>query len=183
MQYFTRPGDTVLNATSDYFPLSSYAARKADGALALLVINKQDATNLTAQITLTNFSPWSTATMRSYGIAEDEATRTNGPAAAQDLATNYFTAASTNFTTSLPPYSLTLFTFAPAAPRVQTLAAPAGTFILQLRGQAGVPWQIQSSTNLLSWTSNTTVTLAAPLGSVTNILTPGAKYWRAVWLP
>ena len=88
MQYFARPGDTVLNATSDYFLLSTYAARKANGALALLVINKDSTANLAAQITLTNFFPWSTATVRSYGIAQDEATRTNGPAAAQDIATN-----------------------------------------------------------------------------------------------
>ena len=53
-----RPGDTVLNATSDYFLLSTYAARKADGALALLVINKDNTNILNAQIGVTNFFPW-----------------------------------------------------------------------------------------------------------------------------
>ena len=67
----------MLNATSDYSLLSTYATRKADGSLTLLVINKNSSTNLDAQITLTNFSPWSTATVRSFGIAQDEATRTN----------------------------------------------------------------------------------------------------------
>src|ERR1035438_6703064 len=111
MQWFARTGDSVLNATSDYSLLSTYAARKADGALALLVINKNGVTNLNAQITFTNFSPWSTATMRSFGIAQDEATRTNSVIpGAQDIATNSFAGAGTNFTATFPPYSLTLFT-------------------------------------------------------------------------
>jgi len=183
MQYFARPGDTVLNATSDYFLLSTFAARKANGALSLLVINKDSTANLNAQITLTNFFPWSTATARSYGIAQDEATRTNGPAAAQDIALTNFPSASTNFTTTFPPYSLTLFTFAPAAPKVQTIAATGGKYIFQLQGQSGVPYQIQTSTNLISWTSNTTVTLSGTTWNVTNNISSGAKFWRAVWLP
>jgi len=183
MQYFARPGDTVLNATSDYFLLSSYAARKADGALALLVINKNSTANLTAQVTLTNFSPWSAATVRAFGIAQDEATRTNGPAAAQDIATNNFTGVSTNFAATFPPYSLTLFTFAPAAPKMPALAATGGKFIFQLQGQAGVPYQIQTSTNLLSWASNATIMLAGPVWNLTNNVCSSAKFWRAVWLP
>jgi len=121
--------------------------------------------------------------VRSYGIAQDEATRTNGPAAAQDIALTNFPSASTNFTTAFPPYSLTLFTFAPAAPKVQTIAATGGKYIFQLQGQSGVPYQIQTSTNLISWTSNTTVTLSGTTWNVTNDLSSGAKFWRAVWLP
>jgi hypothetical protein len=184
MHYFTRSGDTVLNATSDYSLLSSYAARKADGALALLVLNKNCAANLNAQITLTQFCPWSTATVRSYGIAQDEATRTNSTIpGAQDIATNYFTGAGTNFTATFPPYSLTLFTFAPAAPKVQSVAATGGQFVFQLQGQSGVPYQIQSSTNLFSWTSNATITLAGTTSNLNNTVSSGAKFWRAAWLP
>ena len=184
MQYFARPGDTVLNATSDYSLLSSYASRKASGALALLVISKISYTNLNAQITVTNFFPWSTATVRSFGITQDEATRTNSIIpGAQDLATNSFAAASTNFTTTFPPYSLTLFTFAPAAPKVQTAVMNSGKFIFQLQGQIGVPYQIQTSTNLFAWVSNATVTLTNTTWNVTNSISTGAKFWRAVWLP
>ncbi len=183
MQYFAQPGDTVLNAASDYLLLSSYAARKADGALALLVINKNSVATLNAQLSLTNFFPWSAATVRAFGIAQDEATRTNGPAAAQDIATNNFTGASTNFTATFPAYSLTLFTFAPAAPKVQSLAAPGGNFIFQLQGQPGVPYQIQTSANLVSWTSNATVIISNTAWSVTNPVSGGTKFWRAVWLP
>ena len=184
MQYFANGGDTVLNSTSDYNLLSSYAARKANGALALLVINKNLITNLSAQITLTNFFPSATAIVRSFGIAQDEATRTNSIIpGAQDLATNSFATASTNFTASFPPYSLTLFTFAPAAPKVQSLGLNSGSYIFQLQGQSGVPYQIQTSTNLFSWTSNSTVTLSGATANVTNTLSSPWKFWRAVWLP
>ena len=183
MQHFARPGDTVLNATSDYSLLSTYAARKANGSLALLVINKHNATNLNAQIALTNFVPWSTATVRAYGIAQDEATRTNAPLAAQDIALTNFPSASTNFTNSFPPYSVTLLTFAPIGPQVQNIGTAGDSYLFQLQGQSGVPYQIQTSTNLTSWTSNSTVTLAGSTGNVTNNTSADARFWRAVWLP
>jgi alpha-N-arabinofuranosidase len=183
MQYFAQPGDTVLNSTNDFNLLSSHATRKADGALDLLVINKHSSSNLTAQIVLTNFFPWPAAITRSFGIAQDEATRTNGPAAAQDLATNTVATAGTNFTMVFPPYSMTLLTFAPAAPTMQSLAATSGQYVFQLQGQAGVPYQIQTSTNLVSWTSNASVTLTNSTWNVTNSLSEGAKFWRAVWVP
>jgi alpha-L-arabinofuranosidase len=184
LQSFVRAGDTILQASSDYLLLSAYAARKADGALALLVINKAPTNVFSAQISLTNFVPWSAATVRSFGLTQDEATRTNSVIpGAQDIATNSFAGAGTNFTTSFPPYSMTLLTLAPAAPKVQTPAAPAGKFIFQFQGQAGVPYQIQTSTNLFAWVSNATVTLTNTTWSVTNNVSPGAKFWRAVWLP
>lgn len=183
MQYFVRPGGTVLNAASDYFLLASYAARQADGALSLLVINKDSTAVQTAQITITNFYPWSSALVRSFGITQDEATRTNGPAAAQDLATNSLSGTGTNFQTAFPPYSLTLFTLAPAAPVLHSVPHSGGLFILQLQGQPGIPYQLQTSANLQTWTSNATVTLTGTALTLTNQLAPGVAFWRAVWLP
>jgi hypothetical protein len=183
MQYFAQPGDTVLNATSDYSLLSTFAARKADGALAVLVINKDNATTFNAQLTLTNFIPWTNALMRSFGIAQDEATRTNGPAAAQDIATNQLAVAGNTFTTPFPPYSVTLLTFSPVAPQLAILPPANGRCILQVQGQPGVPYQIQTSPNFFSWSSNATVTLSGTTGYVTNQLSSGAKFWRAVWRP
>jgi O-glycosyl hydrolase len=184
MQYFARPGDAVLNATSDYSLLSSYATRKADGAVALLVINKNTSANLSAQITLTNFSPWAIATTRSFGIVQDEATRTNSAIpGAQDIATNSLTDVTTNFSATFPPYSVTLLTFAPAAPNLLIFAGPRGSRTFQVQGQAGVSYQIQTSTNLVSWTSNATVTISNSTWSVPNNLPVGANFWRAVWLP
>ena len=186
MSAFTRAGDTVLGATSDYSLLSTYVTRKADGALDLLVINKHSSSNLNAQIVLTNFIPWSTGTARSFGILQDEATRTNSIIpGAQDIATNSFAVAGTNFTTSFPPYSLTLLTFAPAAPMLQTVGASGGQYIFQLQGQSGAPYVIQSSTDMASWISVATNTLSGSTFNVTNTIDSGApvRFWRAVWVP
>jgi alpha-N-arabinofuranosidase len=185
MRYFARPGDTVLNATSDYFLLSSYAARKADGALALLVINKDSSANLAAQIMLTNFIPSSSAIVRSYGIAQDEATRNNSPIPdAQDISTNDVFAGA-QFTHSFPPYSLTLFTFAPAPARLSALLPQPGQFVLQLQGQPGTPYIVERSPDLSAWTLVSTNTLVGSVLNLTNAISPGAsqQFWRAVWQP
>jgi hypothetical protein len=190
MQYFVRPGDTVLNATSDHLMLAAYAARKTNGALAMLVINKDATTNFTAQINVTNFIPWSTATVRTYGIPQDEAVRTNGPASLQDIQlTN--SAAAAIFTNSFPPYSLTLFTFAPAAPSLlapsltKQLGTSSDLFAFQLQGQQGVRYVVQTSSNLSAWVSVATNTLTGNTLEVTNSIPTGTlmKFWRAVWLP
>ena len=184
MQYFVRGGDTVLNAGSDYLLLSDYAARRTNGTLTLLVINKDATTNFNAQISLANFAPQSTATVRSYGIAQDEATRTNGPAAAQDIATN-LVVAGTSLTHSFPPYSLTLFTFAPGPAQLSALLPQPGQFVLQVHGQPGTPYIIQRSPNLSVWTAVSTNLLAGNVLNITNAISPGTsqQFWRAVWQP
>jgi len=186
MQWFARPGEKILNVTSDYTWLSAYAARRANGSLALLVLNKSLVTNLNAQINLTGFVPSSTAAVRSYGIPNDEAARTNGPATDQDIATNTVSVAGASFSASFPKLSMTLFMLAPAPPHLTpVLSAPAGEFVFQLEGQPEVRYVIQSSTNLLDWTSQLTNTLTGGTLMVTNPATTGAigKYWRAVWQP
>jgi alpha-N-arabinofuranosidase len=186
MQYFVRPGDTVLNATSDYLLLSAYAARKADGALTMLVINKDTTTNFNAQITLTNFVPWTNATIQSYGIPQDQAVEYGGPSAPlQDIATTNFPTAGTNFTYSFPALSLTLFTFAPAAPQLQSSLTSDGQFVLQVQGQAGVPYVVQTSPDLINWTPVSTNMQAGSVLSITNTISSGIsqQFWRAVWQP
>jgi alpha-L-arabinofuranosidase len=184
MQSFVRPGDTILNATSDSLALSAYAARKADGSLAMLVINKTPTNVLSGQISLTNFTPASGGVMRSYGITQDEETRTNGLAATQDIYTNGVSVAS-NFTNSFPPYSLTLFTFEPVASQLGVSSVSVGQVVLSLQGQSGAPYVIESSTDLVSWNMISTNTLSGTMMTVTNAVSPvsTAQYWRAVWLP
>jgi alpha-N-arabinofuranosidase len=188
MQSFAQPGDTVLSASSDYSLLAAYAARRASGALSLLVLNKDTATAFDAQIALAGFSPSARATIRSYGIPQDEAARTNAPPQAQDLTTTSFTAASAVFNYSFPALSLTLFTFAPTAPLLAVLAPPpqpGGQFVFQLQGQPGGRYFIQSSTNLVTWSTVSTNFLSGNTLNVTNPVSAGAamNFWRAVWQP
>ena len=186
LQYFARPGDSVLNGTSDSLLLSAYGTRHTNGALALLVINKHLTTSLTGQIALTNFTPWTTATLRSYGIPQDQATQTNGSPALQDIATNY-AAVSSSFSYLFPPLSLTLFTFAPGPARLAVVQAQPTSVQLQLQGQPGTPYVIQSSTNLTpgAWIPVSTNRLAGSTMTFSLPTSPGTpmQYYRAVWQP
>jgi alpha-L-arabinofuranosidase len=186
MQFFARSGDTVLNPVSDYFKLPVYATRKADGSLAMLIINKDNAAACTAQLSLTNYLPWTNALVRQFGIAQDEATRTNSTVpGAQDIGTNYLSIAGTNFNATFPPYSVTLLTLPPAAPTLVGLPATNGLFNLQVGGQTGVRYVLQSRTNLTTgaWISAVTNTLTNATWNVSTNFASPAKFWRVVWLP
>jgi alpha-N-arabinofuranosidase len=183
MRYFARPGDTVLNASSDCFLLPAFSSRKADGSLAILVINKDNAATFTAQLSLGNYFPGTNALVRSFGIAQDEATRTNSAIpGAQDIATNNLAVTGTNFSASFPPYSVTLLTIPPAAPQLAVSQSGAQT-ILQVVGQPNVRYVLQSSTDLTNWQTIATNTLTTATWNVTNASTLPLKLWRAVWMP
>jgi alpha-L-arabinofuranosidase len=185
MQYFVRPGATILNATSDYLLLSAYASRGVDGSLSLLVINKDTNANFNAQISVANFVPSASAIVHSYGKPQDGATESNLSLTLQGIAESNYPTASTLFTTSFPALSLTVFTFAPAAPSLSVLPAIPGQFAFQLNGQSETPYVLQTSTNLVAWTSQSTNLLTGPSMDFTNTVPPGTgnKYWRAVWEP
>ncbi len=75
----------------------------------------------------------------------------------------------------------------PAQPRLQPLPgqSPPGQLVLQLQGQVGVPYILQSSTNLTAWTAITTNLLSATTLSLTNAVSPDGQrqFWRALWQP
>ena len=177
MQYFAQAGDTVLDAANADPLLSTYAVRRASGAVNLLAINKDPANTITHQITLTGLVPNGTATIRSYGIPQDEATRTNAPAAAQDIATGTFTGVAPTFSYSFPPYSITLFTFEPpgepgltvtrVSPNSVTVSwANLGSYTLQTNGNLTAPgWNAYGGTVTTSNGTNS-VTITPPTGSL-----------------
>jgi len=114
LKSFGRGGDKLVAATSDYTWVSAYAARRADGALTLLVLNKSAANSFNTRIALTGFAPTATATVVSYGIPQDEAARTGVGSA--DLATTTLSGVSSAFNYTVPPYSATLLVFGGAPP-------------------------------------------------------------------
>jgi len=186
LQYFARPGDSVLNGTSDNLLLSAYAVHRTNGVLTMLVINKNMTANLAAQIVLTNFVPWTNATIQSYGIPQDQAAENNSEVSLQDIATTNLPTASANFSYLFPPLSLTLFTFAPGPSVLSVLNIQPGQVELLLQGQTGTSYVIQSSSDLLAvWTSVSTNML---VGSTMNITIPVAtgsphQFYRAIWQP
>jgi hypothetical protein len=187
MQYFAQAGDTLVASSSDYAWLSIYAAQQASGALSLLVLNKDTTTRFNAQVALTDYSPSASATARSFGIPQDQAARTNGPAAAQDLATNVFTGAATSFSYTFPALSMTLFTLAPAAPSLEVVppAQPGGHLVLRLHGQSGARYYLQETTSFANWMDISTNLLAASWADITNSIPARAarEFYRAVWRP
>lgn len=185
LQYFARPGDSVLNATSDYLLLSAYAVQRTNGTLTMLVINKDTIASFNAQIGLDGYVPWTNATIRSYGIPQDQAAENNDSLSLQDIATTNFFVAGTNFTYTFPPLSLTLFTFTPGPPTLSVLSAQLNHVVLQLQGQPSTSYVVQSSSDLMMWTSISTNKLEGSTLNITNLVSPDSaqQFWRAVWHP
>jgi hypothetical protein len=129
--------------------------------------------------------PAPSAVLISYGIPQDEAARTNGLNSAQDLASAGFSSAGTNFTFAFPPLSLSLLKLAPAAPTLNAFAATPGEIALQLSGQPGASYLLQSSNDLRTWTTVSTNRLlgAENTLSINPPATAERLFWRAVWEP
>jgi alpha-L-arabinofuranosidase len=189
MQHYLRPGDTVLNATSDYLLLAAYAGRRTNGNLTLLVLNKDATAHLTGQIVLSNYSPSATVLVRSFGIPQDEATRTNGSATAQDIQTN-LAAAGSLFNITFPPYSMTLFTFSPleaavVAPKFSSpgIVAVTGGWQLSLIAPAGQRFTLLQSGDLTVPVSRWTVLTNGMFGAGPTLVTDqitgaAARFYR-----
>lgn len=185
MQSFARPGDKILNATSDYPMLAAHAARRVNGSVAVFLVNKSLSVDLNARITLQGFVPAQVAAVGSYGIPNDEAARTNAPLAAQDISTGSISSAAASFTTLFPKLSLTVITLTPPPPAIRVVsAATGGQIVLKLEGQADVPYVVQSSGNLASWVSISTNRLTGSSLLLTNSTAGSAQnFWRAAWIP
>jgi hypothetical protein len=185
MQHFVQPGDTVITAYSDYLLLSTYAVRRLDGSLTILAINKDPNDILTGQLEIGGFTPALAGTIFSYGIQQDKAAERG--AASADVAQSNFSGAGTNFSYAFPPYSATVLELAPEPAKLSAVAMPsvANQFVFQLAGQAGAPYVIENSTNLVNWTPVTTNTLSASAMNITNSLAPlrPKEFWRVVWQP
>ncbi len=122
LQYFARNGDAVVTAASSSNLLSVFAARRGDGSLTLLVLNKDPNNTLSASIALTGFTPGSTATVYSYGKPQDNAAMPGG-SGSTDIATSQLAVPGTTLTASFGSYSTTVIVF--SGPPVVTTTPPA----------------------------------------------------------
>jgi alpha-L-arabinofuranosidase len=111
LKYFAHAGDRIARASSDNKLLSAYAARRADGTLSLLVINKSPVTGLKAGLTIAGFRPDAGATVYSYGVPQDEAARTG--TGSPDIAQTSLSGAAGEFRREFPPYSASVIVFSP----------------------------------------------------------------------
>lgn len=108
LTHWARGGDKALATTSSYAGLSAYGARLASGNLAILVVNKSPTASLTAKISITGFVPGSaTGSLWQYGKSND--------LTSAGLTTGTF-GASTSFSHTFPPYSMTVLQLAAPTP-------------------------------------------------------------------
>jgi alpha-L-arabinofuranosidase len=130
--------------------LSAFSAvRTSDGALTIMVINK-DLTNVTpAVISVTNFTGKSTAQVWQMSAANTNAI----------LQLPNATITSSVISNSLPPQSITLFVVAPNTNNAPSLHF-SGTN-LWLNAAGGSTCILQASTNLLHWTNLSTNQLSS----------------------
>ncbi|MBL9174775.1 MAG: hypothetical protein JNL10_14655 [Verrucomicrobiales bacterium] len=128
LQHFARGGDTLVSATSNYSLLSASAARRADGTLRILVINKSPTASLPVTLSIAGFTPGGALTAYSYGIPQDEAARTGTGSA--DIAITSPGGAASTMAYTFPPYSVTVLSLpggsAPPTRRVDAWIKTAG---------------------------------------------------------
>ena len=106
VSYFATGGDTVLTTTTDNNLLAVYAVKRA-GNVRLLVVNKDPANTMNANIALTGLTPPSIANTYTYGIANDNAAQASGAGCA-DITGGEINVAGSTFSASFPPYSMTV---------------------------------------------------------------------------
>lgn len=167
-------GDTSLKtAVPNPDNVSAFAAqRSADGAMTVMVINKQLGRGADLSLNLTNFP--------AAGPAQQwQLTASNSISRLSDI-----TIGASTLKVTVPPQSITLFVI----PSNSTASAPilqpgsvtgANTFDLWVNGQAGQSYVLESTTNFLNWTAVQTNTLTS---NSWHVLVPvarsGASFYR-----
>jgi hypothetical protein len=154
LSHFARQGDTIVQATSandvvNYDALVAvYAAKRVDGSLSILVINKDPANTWTGNITINGYTPPSTATVYSYGIPQDNAAKPNSgsTAAEMDVQQSTLSGVSSNFSTTFAPYSVTILAMTPPPPTITTSPASesvseGSTLVLTAAGDNATSYQ------------------------------------------
>lgn len=166
-------GDTSVSATvPNPDMLATFAAvRASDGALTVMVINK-DSNFTPVALNLTNFA--ATGTAQIWQLANGQI---NSPG--NQMFTNNL------LMRLLPPQSVTMLVVPPLPPFGLRLGANSGgQCTLWLDGLAGQKYSLQTSTNLFQWTAISTNTLVSNSFPY-SITTTGsaAKFYRGRWVP
>jgi hypothetical protein len=115
LQHFASGGDQIVSTASDYGLLSVYGARRNDGSLSLLIINKSPASTLPAAIDISGYASSANAVIYSYGVPQDEAARTGIGSA--DVTQTAFGEVAASFAYTFPPYSATVISLVSAPPK------------------------------------------------------------------
>ena len=168
-------GDTsILASAPNPDNVSAFAAlRSSDGAMTVIVINKQLSLAASASVNLNNFLPAGSAQVWQLTAANTISSLGN------------VSFIGTTVTDTLPPQSITLFVILPGArPRLTAGTLTGTTFDLWLDGQPGQKYVLQATTNFVNWSSLQTNTLTS---NSFHYLLPSStvpfRFYRAQWSP
>ena len=168
-------GDTSVSATgTNPDHVSTFAAvRSADGALTVMVINKQ----------LTGVQPFTMAISNFYSSGTAQVWQLNATNVITRLSN--LSLAGNSISNSLPPQSITLFVLSAGTNPLLTpgTVSSTNTFSFWLSAPTGRYYIIQSSSNLTSWLPVQTNLLSTSPLSLVFSTTNTSRFYRAVWLP
>jgi len=151
------------------------AVRSTDGALTIMVINKQLGSNAPVNLTISNFV---------HGGAAEvwQLTSANAITRLSDVLV-----AGNSLSNTLPAQSITLFVIpagTTAPPRLRGASiSPSNTFDFWLDGQTGRHYAVQTSGDLMTWVTAQTNLLIGTSLRFTLSATNGFRFYRAQLLP
>jgi hypothetical protein len=117
-----KAGDTMVSTSSSNTLLAAHAVKQAGGNLALLLINKDPTNTISANVSVSGFTPVGSATV--YRYAESNSA----------IGTSSGGSLGASFTFAVPPYSLATIVLSPnatATPTFSLSASPASLALTQ----------------------------------------------------
>ncbi len=165
LAHLGRPGDTMVAASSSTSAVAVHAVKRADGSLALLLINKDPDVSYNVSVTLGGYTAADTGTVYTYGIGSTAATSE----AVSGIGGNMFTQ-------NVAPYSLTTIVLAPA-PQATT-ALPTSTTTPPVLPAASTNTPVAPT--LTATVSTPSVLPATPLASTPTPLAEQPYFWGLI---
>jgi hypothetical protein len=163
---FAQGGDTIIKAASDQLLLSVYAAKRQNGSVTLLVINKDPNNDWTGNIAISGYTPTSTAQVYSYGEPQDNAAQTNPGGPGTDVASTTMSVPGPTFSATFPKYSATVIAL--AAPQPSIAQGPSSESVNT--GSTAVLTATGLNATSYQWSFNGTVLTDSPSGTTTDII-------------
>ncbi len=162
---FAGPGDQLLRASSSDPLVKVHAARRANGDLAVLLLNEDPDNARHVALSYAGYSPAATAQVLSFGNGGTQITTATGAAAAQDLPAYSLT------TLILHPSSAPTALAAPGQPTAGAVTASDATISWPAAG-SGVKYEVyrQNGTTSEQWGETTGTSFTV------HNLTPGTSY-------
>jgi hypothetical protein len=170
-------GDTsvLVNGVTNSDNISAFAATRAsDGAMTVMIVNKQLYAGAALNLSLNNFLQAGTAQVW-------QLTSANAITHLSDIGLS-----GNAITNVVPPQSITLFIVPPGTvqpPHLRPGTASSNPFDFWLDGQAGQKYIIQATTNFATWLPLQTNTLASNSIHIFVTGSPSYSFFRAQWTP